>query len=62
MIVNYICDNKIHMTYLNDLSTLHREGKISGHTVVYNPLVQNKKDLEENFKTTLERSWLKNLI
>ena len=38
------------------------QNKVNENTIVFNNLVQNKQDFEQNWRVELKNSWHKNLL
>ncbi|MEZ5013396.1 MAG: hypothetical protein R2794_03830 [Chitinophagales bacterium] len=61
-IVNYIKDNSIHTSALQNLQALLEAKDIQLDTIVVDPLVSSKAQLEDQFLVTLEQSWMRQFI
>ena len=60
--VNLILDNKIKSLKLVDLKNKIKDRKISPDTIVYNTMINTKKELFSNFKISLSSSWLSKFL
>ncbi|HET7898842.1 MAG TPA: hypothetical protein VFL47_14255 [Flavisolibacter sp.] len=54
----FVVKDKIQMFPLNQFSYAAENGFINGDTLYFNNLVQNKKELEENWIIPVKNSWL----
>lgn len=61
-IVNVEINGIIQTISLDDLSTKFKSGEINASTMVFDPLVQQKRDFDKGFKIPLAESWMMNLI
>ena len=55
-------DEKIHLTPLNDLNTTLHEGKINMNTLVFDNLVNTRKDYLKRWTVPLGESWMKRFV
>ncbi len=62
MIVWYEEDGEIRMSRTAPFKDKIAEGLVTGDTIVYNDLVNNKSDLETKFRTPVRSSWLNGLL
>lgn len=62
MLVNYKDAEAIQTAHLSDLAKLLQEGIISDSTMIYDPLVQTKKEFDEHFLLPLSGSWVKQFV
>ena len=61
-IVNVEINGLIQTISLDELSTKFKSGEINASTMVFDPLVQQKRDFDKGFKIPLAESWMMNLI
>lgn len=53
---------KLHLVSLGEFKTLMSKDVVRRSTVVYNNLIENVGELDENWRTTVQNSWHKNLL
>lgn len=58
--IAYFKNNEVHNCGMADFEKLIESGEVNDETIVFNNLVQNKKDFEANWKVPYAKSWLKN--
>ncbi|HRF77172.1 MAG TPA: hypothetical protein PLB46_11405 [Chitinophagales bacterium] len=61
-IVNMEINGIIQTISLDELSTKFKSGEINASKMVFDPLVQQKRDFDKGFKIPLAESWMMNLI
>lgn len=61
-IVNLEINGLLQTISLDELSTKFQSGEINAATIVFDPLVQQKKDFDKGFRTALSESWMMNMI
>ena len=57
MAVAYKEQEEIKVDSLSQFQTLINEGKVNENTIVFNNLVATKKELENDWKIPLNKSW-----
>ncbi len=62
MLINYKTNGAVHTTTLSALEALAAEGKINAATLIYNPLVHSKFELDTVFLVPLSESWVAGFI
>jgi len=62
MNVAYQKDNMIETCTIQEFQTLINEGKVDDQTLVFNNLVNTKKEFDTNWKIPLQKSWHKRLL
>lgn len=62
MNVAYQKDNIIETCTIQEFQTLINEGKVDDQTLVFNNLVNTKKEFDTNWKIPLQKSWHKRLL
>ena len=60
--INLIIDNKTQSIKLSDLKNKIKNGTIASETMIYNTMINTKKDLTSNFKISLSSSWLSKFL
>ncbi len=55
--VELLQDSEIIITSKADAAKLYSEGKISDKTIFFNKTVTSKKDFDNNFKISYDKSW-----
>ena len=58
MLFGWRAGEEIQVSNLNDLQKLFDEGNINSDTVVFDTVIETKKDFDERFQTTLGKSWM----
>lgn len=53
---------KIHLVTIEAFKQLMSKDEITGQTTVYNNLIENVEELNENWRTKVKNSWHKNLL
>ncbi|MFI5173037.1 MAG: hypothetical protein ACHQFW_11640 [Chitinophagales bacterium] len=61
-LVNYIADNNLQTTKLNELNDLVNNGIIKNNTLVFDPLIKTKSEFDTRFRIPLDNSWMKEFI
>ncbi len=61
-IVNLEINGLLQTISLEELSAKFKSGEINASTMVFDPLVQQKRDFDKGFKIPLAESWMMNLI
>ena len=59
MLVTFKIQDNVNTVSLPDLQRYIKEGKINPNTIVFNNLVKNKKELNQNWETPAKNSWHK---
>jgi DNA phosphorothioation-dependent restriction protein DptG len=59
--IAYKKDGQVLSCNLNEFGRLLEEGEINDDTIVFNNLVQSKKDFESKWQIPYKESWLKNI-
>lgn len=62
MIFFYKIDDQVKMASKNEFTKLYQDGIIHNETLVFDNLVNTKKDLEENWIKPLKDSWHKRFV
>lgn len=62
MVVVYEEAGKVGACHMNELEQMAQAGTIDGDTLVYNDLVQSKRELDESFRVPLRTTWMKRYL
>ncbi|MEY5042142.1 MAG: hypothetical protein RLZZ414_1701 [Bacteroidota bacterium] len=60
--ISYEENNQIKLLKMFEFQDAIAQNKVNENTIVFNNLVQNKQDFEQNWRVELKNSWHKNLL